>query len=127
MPCPSEMDNGTFDPPDRPLGGNNGLPQNAGIRDAKILGKLLRGAISRGADRQNSREESARAYYRLKQTARRNYVAKIEPVGEDPSQAEIAGQRSHHMVQTLAGEDYFSSRINQIFEPLNSVRFQPGL
>src|SRR5712691_10453411 len=127
MPCPSKMDNGTFDLPDRPLGGNNGLPQNARIGDAKILGKLLGGAITRGADRQNSCEESARAYYRLKQTARRNSVAKIEPVGDDPSHAEIAGQRTHHMVQTLAGEDYFSSRINQSFELLNSVRFQPGL
>src|SRR5262249_22264674 len=58
------------------------------------------------------------------QTARSEAVAKFQPIAENTFDTEIAGERTHDVLQTLAHEDNLAISSHPFFESCDAGRFQ---
>ncbi len=72
------------------------------LRESEVAEKPLSRRASIRLVGPQAREHAARADHRREQTARRNSVAEIEAIANDPGNAEMAGERPHDVVQPLA-------------------------
>src|SRR6267154_618328 len=72
----------------------------------------------------DSRESPARPDHRLKQSARRHSIAKLQPVCHQPLHPKMQRQRLHHMLQPLAYQHHVGAGTHQFLHFLHATRLQ---
>ena len=73
------------------------------------------------------RESSAWANYRIEQAASGETIAKVEAIAENALDAEMIGERSHDVVESLAYEYDVRAGCDDFFESSNPGGFQSWL
>jgi hypothetical protein len=80
---------------------------------------LLWRAEAVGVAAGNERKQATWTHYWIEEAARRNSIARLQPVDDHSFHAEVLGQWPHDMVKSLTYKYDFRARIQRFFQAPN--------